>query len=378
MVVVDDYEEGIDSNGAENGKRQLHFKQQQQQQQQHALSAFGSSENLSDRELTASPAKRGASFIELKSQTIDSSNNSKNESQPNFSAKQSIRSRSDFERNNNIKTYYYQTAFSKGTKKLSDKVSEVYKRRVVMTLEHAFPYVKTRLPVIHEYEQILTPIEAAIENIAEQNKKLEESLYYSPPDIPQLQMVLQGSVAVGVNSGPVAIVISFLHEQERHKYNTKHIRKLNEKCYTFLQLCEIGIRVHSEYAGPEHRLLDNTFRQKFQELKHSIQAHLTPLSREQLSKLKQLNELKEFLRKNLAYAASTLFESVDEVSSARSAPLGIGHSDTAVHYGHSGNTSSNHNKISSSSFHGRRSNGRNSFRFSIPVQDAMTRKLNEY
>jgi hypothetical protein len=275
----------------------------------------GHDEASSDDLVSSSPSKRrGSLAFEIASRTRTE------QDAPDFIYRsQSVstyKSLSEFERNTNFKMFYYQTAFSKNAKKLSDKVTEVYKRRVIMTLGQHFPFVKTRLPVVTEEEHILSPIQAAIENIVEQNRKLEECLYYNPPDIPHLQMVLKGSVAVEVNSGPVEIVNSFLPESERTKHESKHIRKLNQKCFIFLQLCDIGVRVHSDYAGPEYRQFDITLRQKMHELKRAIQSQLIELTHSQIENMKQLTELQEFLKKNLAFSAASIFETVEDSSNA--------------------------------------------------------------
>jgi tetratricopeptide (TPR) repeat protein len=186
-----------------------------------------------------------------------------------------------FEQNININKFYYETAFSKNSKKLSDKVTGIYKRKVILVVRDSFPDVKTRLVVVRELEKILTPIESAIENMVSQIQKLEEVLEPNPPDISQLQLVLQGSVRAGVNGGPKDIVESFMAKSERFKYRKEHVQILNDKCGYFLFLCEQALKVDSKYAKANERAMHIELEKGFIDTKNLFGEHLEPSTKVQ-------------------------------------------------------------------------------------------------
>lgn len=105
-------------------------------------------------------------------------------------------------------------------------LNEQYKRKSILTTSHAFPYIKTRVNVIHKEEVgflfsaeggrevyldefsllispslqiILVPMEVAIEDMQKKTQELAFATNQEPSDAKMLQMVLQGSVGTTVN-----------------------------------------------------------------------------------------------------------------------------------------------------------------------------------
>lgn len=72
-------------------------------------------------------------------------------------------------------------------------ISEQFKRKVVLTTSRCFPYMSLRLPIIDHEELVLSPIEVAIEDVANRNQQLALAIHAEPPDAKFLQMVLQVS-----------------------------------------------------------------------------------------------------------------------------------------------------------------------------------------
>ena len=67
-----------------------------------------------------------------------------------------------------------------------------------VTASHAFPYVKKRILVVYHKEEVLAPIEVAIDEMKNRVAELEEVVEQAVPDIKGLQLKLQGSVSVQV------------------------------------------------------------------------------------------------------------------------------------------------------------------------------------
>lgn len=130
-----------------------------------------------------------------------------------------------FDKNYNLRTFMYCTPFTLDGRAHGD-LHEQYKRKTILTTSHAFPYIKTRINVIHKEEVwgasvldickllqetgfsncisfslqiILMPMEVAIEDMQKKTQELAFATHQEPADPKMLQMVLQGSVGTTVN-----------------------------------------------------------------------------------------------------------------------------------------------------------------------------------
>lgn len=178
----------------------------------------------------------------------------------------------------NVRHFYYEVAFA-NSGKLGTDVTDIHKRRVILTLEDSFPSVLTKLRVISESETVLSPIESAIDNMDAQIMKLEEVLRCSTPNVENLQMILQGSVRAGVNGGPKDIVENFLASSSKPRYDRHLTSKLNDRCQYFLFLCELGLRVDSRYAQANRKAMHQELAKGFHETKNLFSLHVHPSSR---------------------------------------------------------------------------------------------------
>ncbi|EFC42271.1 dedicator of cytokinesis protein-like protein [Naegleria gruberi] len=188
----------------------------------------------------------------------------------------------------NIRKFYYESAYGKKT----EVVTEAYKKKVIITCMDYFPNMKTRLQIESEEEVILTPIEAAIENIESQISKLREALQIPGDDeidisqiktgnnidLANLQLVLQGSIKATVQGGPASIVEGFLKMDQRPLYAVEHIINLNRKCHVFLKLCEEAVKVENQLMD---KATERAFHQEMEkgliETQQLFAEHLTPL-----------------------------------------------------------------------------------------------------
>uniref|UniRef100_A0A665V7C9 Dedicator of cytokinesis 6 n=1 Tax=Echeneis naucrates TaxID=173247 RepID=A0A665V7C9_ECHNA len=106
-----------------------------------------------------------------------------------------------FDKNYNLRTFMYCTPFTLDGRAHGD-LCEQYKRKTILTTSHAFPYIKTRINVIHKEEIILVPMEVAIEDMQKKTQELAFATNQDPADSKMLQMVLQGCVGTTVNQVP--------------------------------------------------------------------------------------------------------------------------------------------------------------------------------
>jgi hypothetical protein len=119
-----------------------------------------------------------------------------------------------------LSTFTLDTPFTKAGGTYGD-ASEQWTRRVTFTTTDGFPYLTTRSLVKDKTVREITPIEGALESIQGRADTLLEEAAHDPPDPKTLQRVLQGSVLLQVNAGPLAIAKCFLSKDAIKRYSSK-------------------------------------------------------------------------------------------------------------------------------------------------------------
>ncbi|GFO00545.1 dedicator of cytokinesis protein 7 [Plakobranchus ocellatus] len=103
-----------------------------------------------------------------------------------------------FDKNYKLKRFIYATPFTLDGR-AHGELHEQYKRKTILTTNHFFPYIKTRVNVIERKQVILSPVEVAIEDLQKKTRELASAMSQDPPDSKILQMVLQGCIGTTVN-----------------------------------------------------------------------------------------------------------------------------------------------------------------------------------
>nr|XP_012646049.1 dedicator of cytokinesis protein 6 isoform X1 [Microcebus murinus] len=130
-----------------------------------------------------------------------------------------------FDRNYGLRTFLFCTPFTPDGR-AHGELHEQHKRKTLLSTDHAFPYIKTRIRVCHREETVLTPVEVAIEDMQKKTRELAFATEQDPPDAKMLQMVLQGSVGPTVNQGPLEVAQVFLAEIPEDPKLFRHHNKL--------------------------------------------------------------------------------------------------------------------------------------------------------
>lgn len=171
-----------------------------------------------------------------------------------------------FEHNYNIKRFMYATPFTKEGK-AHGELNEQYKRKTVLTTSHAFPYIKTRLLVIHKESCVLSPIEVAIEDLQKKKKELCSALRQEPPDVKMLQMVLQGCIGATVNQGPIEMASTFLSgEPALNKFHNK----LRGCFKDFLKKCDEALVKNKGLISEEQKDYQHELEKKFKSTRECL------------------------------------------------------------------------------------------------------------
>eukprot|EP01132_Coremiostelium_polycephalum_P008049 gene8049-9900_t len=174
-----------------------------------------------------------------------------------------------FEQNTNLNKFIFEVPFTKKStgKAHSDSITDQWKRKVILTTQSYFPYLKKRVQIIKKEEIELTPIEASIEIIQKKINALKAELHSATPNIKTLQIHLQGCLLLQVNAGPLAICSSFLSENEFSKHNAEHITKLSETMKDFTMTLRRSVlenrekTINDENATELHEQLNQAYKQ---------------------------------------------------------------------------------------------------------------------
>ena len=143
-----------------------------------------------------------------------------------------------FERNYNIMRFIFSTPFTTDGNPHGE-LKDQYKWKTVLTTSHHFPYIKRRIKVIDRKEIILTPIEAAIEDVQKKICELEAATLQNPPNEKMLQMVLQGCIGTTGNQGPIEVAKVFFEDLfDGKKIPDKHQNKLRLCFKDFSKKCK--------------------------------------------------------------------------------------------------------------------------------------------
>ncbi|MEQ2180899.1 hypothetical protein GOODEAATRI_006034 [Goodea atripinnis] len=202
-----------------------------------------------------------------------------------------------FDKNYNLRTFMYCTPFTLDGRAHGD-LHEQYKRKTILTTSHAFPYIKTRVNVIHKEEVaacrrryqmsgnavvvsilffcslllqiILVPMEVAIEDMQKKTQELAFATNQDPADSKMLQMVLQGCVGTTVNQGPLEVAQVFLSDIPEDPKLFRHHNKLRLCFKDFTKRCEDALRKNKALIGPDQREYHRELERNYNKLKEAL------------------------------------------------------------------------------------------------------------
>uniref|UniRef100_A0AAQ4PWN5 Dedicator of cytokinesis 7 n=1 Tax=Gasterosteus aculeatus aculeatus TaxID=481459 RepID=A0AAQ4PWN5_GASAC len=175
-----------------------------------------------------------------------------------------------FDKNYNLRRFVYCTPFTLDGRAHGD-LHEQFKRKTILTTSHAFPYIKTRINIIHKEEVISTPIEVAIEDMQKKTQELAFATHQDPADAKMLQMVLQGSVGTTVNQGPLEVAQVFLSDIPSDPKLYRHHNKLRLCFKDFTKRCEDALRKNKSLIGPDQKEYQRELERNYHRLKEALQ-----------------------------------------------------------------------------------------------------------
>jgi len=83
----------------------------------------------------------------------------------------------------------------------------------------------------------MSPLEVSLEAIESRCAKLRLAIEAQQPEPKQIQMLLQGSVRLQVNAGPLEIANVFLSPASAYQFDNKLIENLKRSFVEFVRYC---------------------------------------------------------------------------------------------------------------------------------------------
>ncbi|XP_031567360.1 dedicator of cytokinesis protein 11-like isoform X3 [Actinia tenebrosa] len=174
-----------------------------------------------------------------------------------------------FEQSNNIRRFIYETPFT-ASGKAHGNLNEQCKRKTILTTSNTFPYVKKRILVVQEEQYELTPVEVAFDEMQNKVRELEQVTSQTPPDMKRLQLVLQGSVSVQVNAGPLAYAKTFLEMSVLHNYPAKHIERLQHVYKDFIKSCGKALDINHQLIKEDQQMYHDDMKDKYSQMRTEL------------------------------------------------------------------------------------------------------------
>ncbi|XP_060040571.1 dedicator of cytokinesis protein 6 isoform X2 [Erinaceus europaeus] len=179
-----------------------------------------------------------------------------------------------FDRNYGLRTFLFCTPFTPDGR-AHGELAEQHKRKTLLSTDHAFPYIKTRIRVCQREETVLSPVEVAIEDMQKKTRELAFATEQDPPDPKMLQMVLQGSVGPTVNQGPLEVAQVFLTEIPEDPKLFRQHNKLRLCFKDFCKKCEDALRKNKSLIGPDQKDYHRELERNYSRLLEALQPFLT-------------------------------------------------------------------------------------------------------
>ncbi|GAQ82020.1 guanine nucleotide exchange factor [Klebsormidium nitens] len=137
-----------------------------------------------------------------------------------------------------------------------------WKRRTVMSVAGSFPSLVRRLKVTRTAVTEITPIENAVGILADRAHALRVEIERPAPVLTSVQRLLQGSVALQVNSGVLGVCRAFLEPTRGLQgllanlpappaVQDPGLERLKAAVLDFVAVCKAAVKVHARLMGDE-------------------------------------------------------------------------------------------------------------------------------
>lgn len=174
----------------------------------------------------------------------------------------------DFEESHGLTKFVYETPFTKEGKARTDDVTKQWMTKNISVTVASFPYCKKRIEVDREDSIQISPLQIAISSLKKKNRELNDVISNEPLDLKKLQLRLQGSVMVTVNSGSLTYARAFIGNTDIPEADQDDLKAEYVK---FISLCQKALEINVENStDPSSFTYHKTLRDGCMDIKQQL------------------------------------------------------------------------------------------------------------
>ncbi|OHT16050.1 hypothetical protein TRFO_13553 [Tritrichomonas foetus] len=163
--------------------------------------------------------------------------------EPTFMKEEQHNRKTLFEQNHNIKTFFFDTPFTKDGDKAQGSIESQWIRRTILTVQDEMPSLVKRVPVINVVEKEYFPLRVAYRQLRDRITQLRNAICQR--DYRAIQQLLHGSLLVQVNEGATKMAEVFLKPGYE---KTKYTEKLINAFVAFQKVNQQGLKIHGKWV----------------------------------------------------------------------------------------------------------------------------------
>eukprot|EP00051_Salpingoeca_urceolata_P014520 m.184994 g.184994 ORF g.184994 m.184994 type:complete len:2151 (-) comp18109_c0_seq2:114-6566(-) len=180
-----------------------------------------------------------------------------------------------FEKNHHISKFIFETPFTLSGKPHGN-IAEQCKRKTILHVQpgFSFPYVKKRLLIHSHHDEVLQPIDVAIEEMSKKVNALRDVVSVPPEraDMKLLQMQLSGMLNAQVHGGPLEYVAVFLAKER--EYEPRRVAALKASFKTMMSLLQEGLLLNQKLIKADQRETQEYLQAQLVQMRQKLSEYL--------------------------------------------------------------------------------------------------------
>jgi hypothetical protein len=196
--------------------------------------------------------------------------------EPHFAKRDQTNLVTSYDFAHKIKTFYFETPFTKGSDKAQGALDQQWIRRVLLSVDTFMPAITkmTRIRPENIAEKEYMPVRVAYRQLQSRVDMMDKAV--AAGDNRQIQQLLHGSLLVQVNEGPSKMAEVFLAVTSDDAQYNKYAEKLRGAFRSFLEVNKRGLAKHGLYVRevPAFRILQDELESGYVSLEEKLAAFI--------------------------------------------------------------------------------------------------------
>jgi hypothetical protein len=196
--------------------------------------------------------------------------------EPHFTKAELATRQTSYELTHHIKTFFFDTPFTKGSDKAQGELNQQWLRRTFLSVDTFMPSICKMAPIRAEniFVREYMPVCVSYRMLRSRVVLMEKAV--ASGDYRQIQQLLHGSLLVQVNEGPSKMAEVFLSVKSDDPTFVKYAEKLRQTFKSFLEVNKVGLTKHGQWVreNPAFRMLQDELESGFTSLEEKLANYL--------------------------------------------------------------------------------------------------------